>query len=512
MTVRTGPSAAVGWLATAIVVALVAAAGLRAALSQTSLYDGGITASAGTFILHGALPYRDYWLLYGPLTGYVAALLTAVFGTDLTVLRLAGLLVVVATALVGYGLIGDRVPVVPRVALAAIAGLVPVYHVGPDLAPWGLAIALALGAILATTRKGTRWLFAAGVLVGLAALARPDLGTYALVAVVVATRSWRPVLGAGVVVAPVALAFVLAVPVELLVEQLVWYPIVGPRTFRGVPPPGVIAFLEPGRAVDWLLYWSPLVLIGLAIYRRLRTGSIPPADLAILVLAILCRLQTLGRADTAHDAQAAVPAILLAAYALSGTGSRVGRYAIAVGAAVLVALAALPLVWLIQPQDPYDRALEAAVALVRERTSPDEPIFAGEVRNGHAFLNPLLAYYLADRPPGVRDTMYNPGVTTTDRTQERMVDDLGRNRVRYLVLDARYADCYETSNLTRDVGADRLDRALGQDYRVVADYGAVVIMALPDEPFAIVAPGDWADPAPPPDRDPFTCQRSARKP
>ena len=85
--------------------------------------------------------------------------------------------------------------------------------------------------------------------------------------------------------------------------------------------------------------------------------------------------------------------------------------------------------------------------------------------------------------------MYNPGVTTTDPTQQRMVDDLQRNRVRYLILDARYADCYETSNLSREPGSDRLDRALGQDYRVVADYGAVVIMALPDEPFVIVAPG-----------------------
>lgn len=293
MTVRPG-RAFVGWVATAIVVALVAATGLRAALSQTALYDGGITASAGTFILHGALPYRDFWLLYGPLTGYVAALWTAVFGNDLTALRVASLLVVVATALVGYGLIGDRISVVPRVVLAAIASLVPVYHVGPDLAPWGLAMALALGAILATTRKGTRALIVAGVLVGLATLARPDLGAYALVAVVVATRSWRPVLGAVVVVAPVALVFVLAVPVESLVEQLVWYPIVGPRAYRGVPPPGVLAFLEPGRTVDWLLYWSPLAIIALAIYRRLRTGSIPPTDLAILILAVLCRLQTLS--------------------------------------------------------------------------------------------------------------------------------------------------------------------------------------------------------------------------
>src|SRR5262245_25472546 len=42
-----------------------------------STFDGGIAASAATFTLHGLLPYRDYWLLYGPLSGLVLALPTA---------------------------------------------------------------------------------------------------------------------------------------------------------------------------------------------------------------------------------------------------------------------------------------------------------------------------------------------------------------------------------------------------------------------------------------------------
>ena len=119
---------------------------------------------------------------------------------------------------------------------------------------------------------------------------------------------------------------------------------------------------------------------------------------------------------------------------------------------------------------------------------------------------------LADRPPGVHDTMYNPGVTTTEATQRRMVDDLRSNGVRLLILDVRSADCYETSNLSRDPGATALDDALGQDYRVVADFGAVVIMGPRDELFAKVPGKVWADPSPPPDRDYFTCKRSAGQP
>ena len=82
-------------------------------------------------------------------------------------------------------------------------------------------------------------------------------------------------------------------------------------------------------------------------------------------------------------------------------------------------VAALPWARAIQPVDPYDAALTAAVDLVRLRTGANEPIFVGEFRTGHALLNPLLAYYLADRPPGVRNTMYNPGITTRAETQQR---------------------------------------------------------------------------------------------
>ena len=91
------------WSALAGLVAAAFAAPMLAA--PLSIFDGGIAASAGTFILHGGMPYRDFWLLYGPLTAYLAAALTALFGTDLIVLRTAGLILVGVTALLGHSLI-----------------------------------------------------------------------------------------------------------------------------------------------------------------------------------------------------------------------------------------------------------------------------------------------------------------------------------------------------------------------------------------------------------------------
>lgn len=496
----------------ALVAGLVAAADLVAPVT-TALYDAGITASAGTFILHGRLPYRDFWLLYGPLAGYLAAALTAVFGNELVVLRLAGLALVMTTAAVAYRLVSSLAPGFRGFSVSVLAAVVPVAHTGLELSPWMLAMFLSLLAIVVAQSGKRREQVLAGVLVGLAALARLDLGAYALAAVVVSSRSLRPVIGAVAVALPVAVVFLTLVPAPSLVEQLLWYPLVGPRVYREFPAPAPFALFAAGETLSWLLYWIPIGLIVLTVARRWPSGRpASSAHLALLVLAVLCRLQTLGRADDIHAAQAMTPAILLAACLLAGPVRGMRRVALAGASSVMIALAALPLVWFVAPADPYERALVAAIGLIQSQTSSQEPIFVGESRNRHMLSNPLLAYYLADRPPGVRDTMYNPGVTTTDSTQRRMVDDLRANGVRYLILDVRFAHCYETSNDSRLRGSTILDGAIAQDYTVVADMGALVVMARRDVSSDIVAPIVWADPAPPPSDGILVCDRSDEQP
>ncbi len=498
-------------LVVALVTGAVAAPGLVAPLEVGSLYDGGITSSAGTFILHGQLPYRDFWLLYGPLTGYVAAALSALFGNEILVLRIAGLLVAMTAGALGYRVMALVAPGIRRGTAAVLAASIPTYFLGLDLSPWFLAVALALLAICVAADGRPRYLWAAGVVLGFVALARLDVGAYALIAVIIQTRSLRPAVGAAAVVVPVACAFLLLVPLAALVEQVIWYPLVGTQAFRGVPGPSLFGLFSGDNPLTWLIYYLPVLLIIGAVVRRLRTGSIPSAIAGLLVLAVLCRLQTVGRADVGHAAQAFAPGFLLAAYVVGPATTTARRLAVAFAGAIPVSVAALPLLWLSLPPDRYDQALTEAASIVRMRTAPDEPIFVGEVRNARVFLNPMIVYFLADRPAGVRDTMYNPGVTTTAATQLRMVDDLATRHVRYLVLDVRYAGCYETTNGSRFPGSSLLDTMIARDYRVIADLGAVVVMTTMDSDAADVSTSLWVDPGTP-RIGPLVCERSVAEP
>lgn len=478
-------------LVAAIVAALLAAPMLQAPLS---VFDGGIAASAGTFILHGRVPYRDFWLLYTPLAAYVAAAITAVFGTSVTVLRVAGILLVASTAVLGYRLVRDRAPGIPGVAIAVAAAAIGVRWTGVDLWPWALGMAFVLAAILLVQRKTNRSLVLAGAILGLAALARQDLGIYGLIAVLISTRSLRPLAGAAAVLVPSAIVLLLLVPFQALFEQLFWFPLVGQRLFRGLPGPPLTSIADPTATLAWLLYWPPWAVIGLALLRAWRGRTIPATYAALLILAILCRLQTLGRADEAHSAEAIAPVVLLLGFVLARPERLTQRVAVAIVASLGIALSTLPLTMLGATVDQYDVALKTAVDVVRSNTQPDESIFVGEVRNLHTLLNPLMAYYMADRPPGVRDTMYNPGITNTAATQTQMVADLEANRVRFLILDVTYADCFEPANDSRIAGAAILDQAIEQDYVVVANFGAVVIMGLRGATNPVAVPSLWVAP------------------
>ena len=216
-----------------LVVAVLVAPDLLAALRT---YDGGIAASAATFTLHGLTPYRDYWLLYGPLSGLAVALPTAVLGPSVELIRVVGLVVFLAQAAIAYLIarVWTRPPVAALIAVMAVVMLPP--FLGLELSAWVLALTCALGALyvsIATRRPGW-WV---GLLVGLAFAARFDVGLYALLAVLVVRDRRDVLLGFSVVALPILILAVATTDLGSLWEQLIWYPVIGQRQFRGFPGP-----------------------------------------------------------------------------------------------------------------------------------------------------------------------------------------------------------------------------------------------------------------------------------
>ncbi len=445
-----------------------------------------MAASAGTFFSHGALPYRDYWWLYGPGGPILSAVVTFVFGPSILVIRLLGLLLIAVQGAVGYRLLRPRAPH-PVAALLMIGGLGAYSFVlAVDLSAWSLALTLALAGLTLQQAGHER---TAGVFLGFAFLARFDVGVYAVVAALLLPPRRKLMIGFGALAVPVGLFMALTTPLPDLVQQVIWFPLIGTRQFRSVPPP------QADGVENVLLFVTLVIVPKLAIavaaaaclLRRL-----PRFVLPLVVFAALCQFQSVSRADIYHQAQAAIPGLILLgimagpfavpggrALPLRARYRRLGAFAgLALTCVLCLILGSFSLLQVERgSMAPSEEGFVAGVRTLLASTTRDEPVFVALTSNRITLLNPMLAYYLADRRAGAWATMDNPGVTNTDAVQQRTVDELRASRTEVIYLDKDWADASEPTNDSAIPGSTILDTYLAATYITVCDYGSARIVA-----------------------------------
>lgn len=152
---------------------------------ETTLsYSLGYNLYGAERVLEGDVPYRDFHTLYPPATVYVNAALFKLFGISLYV-ALFGVFVFKALTTLGLYLCARRLMPVSLAVIAALSSLVWLRPNGPFKAVpmhyGGLFLAFALLLLLAYARrpKGS-YAFGAGILLGLLALFKHNIGAYAL--------------------------------------------------------------------------------------------------------------------------------------------------------------------------------------------------------------------------------------------------------------------------------------------------------------------------------------------
>lgn len=355
------------------------------------LYDDGIIVSGADAILHGKLPYRDFWTMYAPGQFYLTALLFHIFAPQLYIARLVGVLSKVAIITLGYISVkhctqahGKLLP-----AACAVVLTLTLAYMGNETFPAFPATALAMLALMLMERGLVEYrlkmLFIAGLSTALAACMRHDMGFYTALALSFGTmfisrvqpqpRSWPEIsraLGAywGGILSigiPVAAFFLYHVPLHDLYENLIYIPsVIYPRV-RRLPWPGVTEAQEiaaymanvsefPLRTLIWgmrefvvyvpFLVATPSLLISAQkLYRSRQDGAGADATCSFILLAsalsLLMTLKGTVRPSPHHLAPAvalAVPAGLLMIRQALPTINIMGRLL-----TICLALASLPL-------------------------------------------------------------------------------------------------------------------------------------------------------------------------
>jgi hypothetical protein len=366
---------------------------LTASYGPINLYDEGIILLGGQRVLHGDVPYRDFWVMYPPGSFFLNALLFSIFGEHALLNRVVDGLIRVAIVLLAYRILRSYSSARSALFVSALVGVFLLYLGYPGF-PVFPATLIALGIvrlfICADERVGRTadrggpdpLLFAAGALNGLMVYFRHDLAAYTFVAVVIsilhaAIRAgghggkWPRVarelvpytIGVTAAFLPLALYVLVYAGFEDTYFALIESPANIYPLYRSVPFPrvDVITLLRHPTTAASLMVYFPLVILtfacvawassptttnespGVSAPHRDGSRSIRIAVLLAAMAALFCLKGTV-RPHVVHFAPAIVASLVLAGCLMRYLSPRISMVLVVVLLVFFVAPARLALV------------------------------------------------------------------------------------------------------------------------------------------------------------------------
>jgi hypothetical protein len=446
--------------------------------------DEGYFVQQGARVLHGQVPYRDFFTLYTPGLAYAHAALFSLNGQP--TLEAARALSLAGRAALALLLVALARPFVrgsfPAVLWAAVPGVLLLGAL--DDAPvrwephpgWPSTVFAVLAVWCLTHRPSLGWLLAAGSSAGLAYAFKQNAGLFILAAIVVWTCFVGPkALGRQRAFSTSTAACLVPVAAFAAVT-LVWLgPLLislhGDITRLGVLVGAVNQSSLFAPPEPTLLIPLAAILGGVWLLRR---DSHP--TLRWYLLAGLAVFGTeLPRMDTLHLAWSTPILLVVGAIALSRLSWPFAAAALVGAVLVLAPTWTDRLAYLGQPFAPVADVVAPAqsaadltdlLAEIQQRTRPGEPIFV--------YPTSPLVYVLAARPNPTRFDHLNPGAASPQQL-DQVIGDLQRSGTRLVVISDFWESVWgppETNALLEDwINAHYTDVARHGAYRVLMASG-----------------------------------------
>ena len=493
-----------------------------------------VTDLSALRVLEGQIPYRDFWTIYAPGSIYATAAAFAIFGKNLIVSNLLGILVSALNVTFFFRLI-RRVATADAAFIAAFLFASAIYNTRYFLGlttypPAILCIWIGTARLIDFVESGkNRSLIFAGISFGLCTLFKHDLGFYACAAGAV-TLTFAPLseqrrgvmqrmkatttLAAVVliIVLPVALIFY-ALAGRDLIQDLVLFPLFDFPWARkeGFPPviPYHIPFESSIRTAEQITWWAicnfPLFLVvgSLPLLYRVRR-SLQSGQIALIIFSLAAFPLFWNAAHVqinTHANTLTALASLLGVAAFFRTGS-IRRFV----------PAALICVWLLmlmaQPAYLLQQRLRSSVefvnlphlagirapskdaawmrrlaAALQKAAPPDRALLVLSNRNDVVIYCEGIPYWLSDRKMITRYHELHPGVTDTFAVQKEMLADLTGLPLPVVVREHRFSHLEKAKKRLSErlpVGATLLDDWINTHYSPGPKFSKYEVLQLKD--------------------------------
>lgn len=470
--------------------------------TELGMIFGDVTVTAAERVLAGDVPYRDFWTMYAPGSFYLLAFLFSLFGVHVTVGSVAASVLSAGSITLCYLLVDQLLR--NRLAAFACAAIffAAFYSTGYYLSlgpypPVVLSVFLALILIARYYRTDSlAYLFAAGLLAGLAIVFKHDVGAYTGIAITAGILAGYFAAGpdssggvkglvfrilvfaaaAGLVFLPVTIYFARLAGYDMWYDLIV-FPATDFKYARTENYPGLLPgdfshdwwLMSVFSFFDYLQFTLPFLLFAMAVvtlfvsvlrHRR----EFLPITVTLCVLFLLHYLSAHVQVNTNIISMSVYAAILGAISFHQITANRSGGYrmllsgtAISVAAVIFGAFFAqpfynqlfseqpqvamtLPKVRGIRVSPEKNEAIISLASYIDEHVPPDKRIFIGLNRHDVTVIGDGKMYFILDRLNATRHDQLHPGIVDTEKVQREIIRDLQKNDARVIILRHVFPD------------------------------------------------------------------------
>jgi hypothetical protein len=484
------------------------------------IYDEGFALTNALRLLNGDVPHRDYWSVYPPGSSAVLAFAFKLWKSDLTVARLVHTVFTLAILASVYTIIARfKSTLLTCVSLTLVTiwfsrviSISPNYALITALATSTISISMFHQSIVKNNAFITICsIFVSSILV----MIRHDFALYQLFAIFLCliievvfcknrvdsnntsiyfTKLICLVTSVAALSSILICTLAFSVGIDNFLDQMITFPASVQREYRRLPVPDFFALFSVAKS-KWLMAWFPVIAVptGLVTW-WMSNGPGKPQDRFIVhstaFMSLFMLLQSHNRFDISH----ALPTMFYCAVflvSLVGVFVDMRRCLIYIPVILLMAMTITsilsvgyvgvlrPMVSCVWPlshgcMKPIADQL-AAVTYVESRTRKNQYVFVGNTRHDICFVNDASIYFLLNRPCPTKWNDLHPGVITEANVQLKIISDLVRKDVQYVIL--RETSFWPEPNRSSiSSGVVKLDTFIAKNYHKVYTKGKYAVL------------------------------------
>ncbi len=497
-----------------------------------NVYDEAIGLYGAERVMQGDIPYKDFWTMYAPGQYYLLGAVSAEFGWTLMTERLLSITILLLMSIT-YLLISKKTgnwksAIFAFFIIIAWSGAHPFYARAVPTALLFSGLCL-YSAVYFLEFKKKKYLLFSGIAAGITIVFRHDTGIYLLIILSFffltgnffrerdespkVSIPWKMlIVWVGFIIAAAGPAnyFLANVPFDKLYNQLFYVPSKIFPAYRALPFPDPLSFDRPGITGNIIGFWRgtvfylPIIInvvsIVVLIYRKKNTGlkNSGYKGQAVFLLSltgIVFYAQALVRSDTEHIYPSLVISAVVLSYYISEIKAFRSKF---VYALVFIFLTSVPFVYKVREvmqslntessfkfeyprlkglytEKVWGEEFNGLIGFIEQNVAKREKIFVGSVRHDKIILNDIIIYYVTGRGAATGYHELHPGVATEKQVQEKIANDLVKNKVRYVIL-TQYKEINEPNLSSRHTGSTYLDSFIKENYKIIKIIGNFIIL------------------------------------